>query len=164
MRDRIAESVGIGAIKYADLHHNRESDYVFDADKMLSLKGNTATYMQYAHARVHGIFRKGGILPGQLRQETASIRLNEPAERALALKLCQYSEALDAVAADYRPNLLTLYLFELAGTLTTFYDKCPVLKAADEETRLSRLRLVELSGRVIAHGLDLLGIEAPVQM
>src|SRR5690606_16934346 len=99
-RRRIAEMVGIGGIKYADLNHNRESDYVFDSDKMLAMNGNTATYMQYAHARVRGIFRKGGISPDDLQNTPGSIQLPQPAERALALKLLRYGEALDAVAHD----------------------------------------------------------------
>lgn len=163
-RAEIAEMVGIGGIKYADLMHNRESDYVFDADKMLAMTGNTATYLQYAHARVQGIFRKGGIDPGLLRTDGLPILVREPAERRLALKLCQYAETLDAVVADARPNMLTQYLFELAGDLTSFYDQCPVLRAADEQTRISRLRLCDLAGRILAHGLSLLGIAAPQMM
>jgi arginyl-tRNA synthetase len=162
-RRSIAEQVGIGGIKYADLMHNRESDYIFDADKMLAMTGNTATYLQYAHARIYGIFRKGGIAPQQLKS-AGEIRLTQPAERTLALKLCRYAETLEAAAADSRPNLLTQYLFELAGTLTGFYDQCPVLKAEDAPTRDSRLRLCAASGAVIRHGLSLLGIAAPEQM
>lgn len=164
MRTEISEAVGIGGIKYADLMHNRESDYVFDADKMLAMNGNTATYLQYAHARVQGIFRRGGISPEEFRASGASIVISDPAERTLALKLCRYAETLDAVIADARPNVLTQYLFELAGDLTTFYDRCPVLRADDEQTRNSRLRLCDLAGRILAHGLGLLGIAAPVKM
>jgi arginyl-tRNA synthetase len=163
-RDRIAEMVGIGGIKYADLMHNRESDYVFDADKMLAMTGNTATYMQYAHARIQGIFRKGEISPEDVRGHHDAIQLQHPSERALALKLVRYEETLEGVAADVRPNLLTQYLFELANELTSFYDQCPVLKADSPESRISRLRLCDLAGRVIAHGLNLLGIAAPEQM
>ena len=163
-RDAIAKIVGIGGIKYADLHHNRESDYVFDWDKMLAKTGDTATYMQYAYARIQGIFRKGEIDVVALRNSDSQIQMNEPAERALALKICRFGEAVAAVAGEYRPNLLTQYLFELAGDLTTFYDRCPVIKAEDERTRNSRLKLVDLSGRVIKQGLDLLGIEVCERM
>jgi arginyl-tRNA synthetase len=163
-RERIAEMVGIGGIKYADLMHNRESDYVFDAEKMLAMTGNTATYMQYAHARIQGIFRKGELSPDDIRAQAGSIRIEHPAERTLALKLCRYAETLESVAAEMRPNLLTQYLFELANELTSFYDQCPVLKAESEPSRVSRLRLCDLAGRVIAHGLNLLGIAAPAQM
>jgi arginyl-tRNA synthetase len=163
-RDRIAEVVGIGGIKYADLKHNRESDYVFDWDKMLSKTGDTATYMQYAYARIQGIFRKGGIDPASLRDASHPILLQEPAERALALKLCRFGEAVESAAAEFRPNLLTAYLFELANQLTTFYDQCPVLKADTPPLRESRLRLVDLSGRVIRQGLALLGIDTCERM
>lgn len=163
-RDAIAQIVGIGGIKYADLHHNRESDYIFDWDKMLATTGDTATYMQYAYARIQGIFRKGDVDRQQLFANGAQIILSTPAERGLALKLCRFEETLSAVAREYRPNLLTQYLFELAGELTTFYGQCPVLKAEDDATRRSRLRLVDLAGRVIKQGLELLGIEVCERM
>ena len=163
-RDAIAQIVGIGGIKYADLHHNRESDYVFDWNKMLAKTGDTATYMQYAYARIHGIFRRGEIDPEQLRKNSFRIHLDEPAERSLALKICRFEEALASVGNEYRPNLLTQYLFELAGELTTFYDQCPVLKADSDTTKNSRLKLVDLSGRVIKQGLNLLGIEVCEKM
>lgn len=163
-RDEIAQIVGLGGIKYADLHHNRESDYVFDWDKMLAKTGDTATYMQYAYARIQGIFRKGDVDLPTLRESNFRIHLDEPAERSLALKICRFSEALDAVAREYRPNLLTQYLFELAGELTTFYGACQVIKAENETTRQSRLKLVDLAGRVIRQGLDLLGINVCDQM
>ena len=163
-RDEISQIVGIGGIKYADLHHNRESDYVFDWDKMLAKTGDTATYMQYAYARIQGIFRRGNIDVEQLRASSFRIHLDESAERALALKICRFGEALDTVASEYRPNLLTQYLFELAGVLTTFYGECPVLKAEDETTKQSRLKLIDLAGRVIKQGLDLLGIEVCEKM
>lgn len=163
-RDSIAQVVGIGGIKYADLHHNRESDYVFDWDKMLAKTGDTATYMQYAYARVQGILRKGDVDIEQQRTSNFQIHLTEPAERALALKICRFDEALQSVAKEFRPNLLTQYLFELAGDLTTFYDQCPVLKAEDEATLNSRLKLIDLSGRIIKQGLNLLGIEVCERM
>ncbi|WP_437203527.1 arginine--tRNA ligase [Planctomicrobium sp. SH664] len=162
--DQVAETVGVGGIKYADLHHNRESDYVFDAEKMLAMTGNTATYMQYAYARVQGIFRKAAQLPGFVAAPEARILLQAPTERALALKLCRYGETLESVAAECRPHLLTQYLFELANDLTAFYGQCPVLQAEETTIRDSRLRLCDLAGRVIQHGLSLLGIQTPAQM
>jgi len=163
-RADVAEAVGLGGIKYADLNHNRESDYVFSWEKMLAKEGDTATYMQYAYARVCGIFRKGGVDRERLRQTTESIQLNEPAERSLALSLCRFAEAVDDVAGDYRPNLLTQYLFALANQFSTFYDHCPVLKDVDEQTRTSRLLLCDLTARVIACGLHLLGIRTCERM
>lgn len=163
-RDEIAQIVGIGGIKYADLHHNRESDYVFDWDKMLAKTGDTATYMQYAYARIQGIFRRGDIDIENLRASSYRIHLDADAERSLALKICRFGEALETVASEYRPNLLTQYLFELAGVLTTFYGECPVLKAENETTKQSRLKLIDLAGRVIKQGLDLLGIEVCEKM
>jgi arginyl-tRNA synthetase len=163
-RDAIAEVVGLGGIKYADLKHGRDSDYVFDYDKMLAMTGDTATYMQYAYARLCGIFRKGAVARETLRNGPQAVVLGPPAERALALELCRFEEALLAVAVDARPNQLTQYLFELAGKLTAFYEHCPVLKAEDEATRQSRLRLVDLTGRVIERGLGLLGIGVCEQM
>lgn len=163
-RQAVAEIVGIGGIKYADLRHNRESDYIFSWEKMLAKTGDTATYMQYAYARICGIFRKGGVDRAALRQQTGAIRLTTPAERALALQLCRFPDALAAVADDYRPNQLTQYLFETANVLSTFYEQCPVLKADDEATRTSRLLLVDLTGQVIERGLSLLGIRVAEQM
>ena len=159
-RRQIARAVGIGAVKYADLSQNRASDYVFSWDKMLSLDGNTAPYMQYAYARVRSIFRKGG-LAGQ--QSAGEIVLADPAERALALKLAQFSESLAVVAADCMPNVLCAYLYDLAGKFMGFYENCPVLQS-DEPLRSSRLRLCELTARTIRTGLDLLGIETIEQM
>jgi arginyl-tRNA synthetase len=163
-RDAIAEMVGIGGIKYADLKHSRDSDYVFDYDKMLAMTGDTATYMQYAYARLCGIFRKGKVDREAWARSSGPIRLCDPAERSLALELCRLEEALAAVVADARPNLLTSYLYGLAGRLTTFYENCPVLKAEDAATRESRLRLVDLAGRVIRQGLALMGIGVREQM
>src|SRR5690606_21075241 len=124
-RRQVAEVVGIGGIKYADLRINRESDYVFDWDTMLNMKGDTATYMQYAYARTQGILRKGGVDQEGVRAQTEPILLGEPAERTLALKLCRFSETLNAVAQELKPNLLTQYLFETANDFSTFYDQCP---------------------------------------
>ena len=163
-RQGVAEIVGIGGIKYADLRHNRDSDYVFSWEKMLANTGDTATYMQYAYARICGIFRRGGESRDSLRAAGERIRLAESAERGLALQLCRFPEALAAVATEYRPNQLTQYLFETANTLSTFYEQCNVLKAPDAATRTSRLMLVDLTGRVIERGLSLLGIAVSERM
>lgn len=163
-RRRIAEIVGLGGIKYADLKHNRDSDYVFSWDKMLSTTGDTATYMQYAYARVNGIARRGGVDSTDLRKGETSISLDAPEERALALQLNRFAEAIDGVARDNRPNVLTDYLFSLAGAFTSFYDKCPVLKAETAELRRSRLILCDLTARTIKMGLELLGIEVSERM
>ncbi len=163
-RARIAEAVGIGAIKYADLCQNRESDYVFSWAKMLATKGDTATYMQYASARVCGIFRKGNVDRSTLRRAGGVIAIEAPAERALALQLARFSEALADAANECRPNFLTQYLFQTANCFSTFFEECPVLKAESENLRTSRLLLADLTGRVIAQGLELLGIETIEQM
>ncbi|WP_417385908.1 arginine--tRNA ligase [Gimesia sp.] len=157
-RRQIAEVVGLGGIKYADLKHNRDSDYVFDLDKMLANKGDTATYMQYAYARVCGIFRKGQIDRSALRDHQAALTLVDESERALALQINRYSEILESVAIEARPNYLTNYLFELAKIFSTFFNDCPVLKAESEQTKNSRLMLCDLTARIVEHGLSLLGI------
>ncbi len=163
-RAAVAETVGIGAIKYADLRHNRESDYVYDEDKMLATTGDTATYMQYAYARVCGIFRKGTIDRETLRNGAGQIRFTHSSERALALQLLRFSEALDGVLSECRPNILTDYLFTTANSFSTFYQECSVLKEPDVTIRTSRLLLCDLTARVIATGLDLLGIKTCEQM
>lgn len=163
-RAQIAEAVGLGAIKYADLSQNRESDYVFSWDKMLATNGDTATYMQYAYARVCGIFRRGQADRAELRSAAGTIQITQPAERALLLQLLRYSETLHAAGQEYRPNFLTQYLFETANTFSTFFEQCPVLKADTDELRTSRLRLCDLTARVISHGLGLLGIRTLEQM
>ncbi len=163
-RRRIAQRVGIAALKYADLSQNRTSDYVFSYDKMLAMNGNTATYMQYAYARVRSIFARGGVDVKKLRSGGAEIFLNSPAERALGLAILQFPEALDLAMLDYRPNQLTNYLFELAGRYSTFFEQCPVLKAPTDALRQSRLLLCDLTARVIRKGLELLGIEVVEKM
>ncbi len=163
-RAEIAEVVGTGALKYADLAVNRTSDYTFSYDRMLAMNGNTATYMQYAYARVLSIFARGEIDVEVLRKSAAKIRLDHPAERALALGLLQFSEALEATAGEYRPNLLTAYLFEVANRYSTFFEQCPVLKAPDEATKASRLLLCDLTARTLRCGLDLLGIQVVEKM
>jgi arginyl-tRNA synthetase len=162
--NRIAEVIGLGTIKYADLSQNRDSDYVFDWDTMLNPKGDTATYMHYAYARVCGIMRKGEIAREALRTGDSSISLSAPAERALALQLHRFSEALNLVASEYRPNFLTQYLFETAGCFSVFFESCPVLKAESDELKLSRLRLCDLTARVIEKGMGLLGIAVVERM
>jgi len=163
-RQEVAERIGIGAIKYADLSHNRTSDYVFSYDKMLAMNGNTAAYMQNSYARVHSIFDKAGVDPTELRTSGASLQLDSPTERALGMTLLRFAEALDRVAADYRPNHLAAYLFDLAGRYSEFYEHCPVLKAETDELKQSRLLLCDLTARTLARGLELLGIETVERM
>ncbi|MFC1597060.1 arginine--tRNA ligase [Planctomycetota bacterium] len=163
-RAQVAETVGIGALKYADLSQNRTSDYMFSYEKMLAMNGNTGTYMQYAYARVRSIFARGDVDVEALRASGTPIVLDSPAERALGLELLRFSEALDLVVADYRPNQLTGYLFELANRYSTFYEQCPVLKAESEPLRNSRLLLCDLTARTIRQGLELLGINVVEKM
>jgi arginyl-tRNA synthetase len=163
-RRHVADAVGLGAIKYADLSHNRTSDYVFSYDKMLALTGNTATYLQYSYARVNGIFTKGEVNIEKLRAGGESIQISEPAERALALELLRFSDGLADVVEDYRPNQLTSYLFQLTKVFFSFYEQCPVLKAEEERTRNSRLLLCDLTARTISQGLNLLGINVVERM
>ncbi|MCA9085276.1 MAG: arginine--tRNA ligase [Planctomycetaceae bacterium] len=158
-RQRVARIVGTGGIKYADLHHNRDSDYVFDWDKMLATSGDTATYMQYAYARICGIFRELEVSRDSIRHSKSPVILSTPEERALALQLIQLDMAVEAVLADYRPNQLTSWLFEAAGKFSSFYSACSVKNAESEELRQSRLILCDLMARAIATGLSLLGIE-----
>jgi arginyl-tRNA synthetase len=157
-RRQIAETVGIGAVKYADLSQNRESDYVFNWDKMLAMDGNTATYMQYVYARNRAIFRKGNEDPQVYRHNPLVPYLEHPAERALALQVLRFGEALRDAADDYRPNLITAYLWDLAKSYSAFYDRCKVLDADTPTQRHSRLLLSDLTARVIQKGLELLGI------
>ncbi len=155
---QIHEVVGTGAVKYADLSQNRASDYVFDVAKMTATEGNTSTYMQYAYVRNRGIFRKGDVDLADLRRNPPLPDLSTPHERALALQLLRFSEALAAAAADYRPNLITSYLWDLAKAYSGFFQNCPVLKPPTPELRQGRLLLCDLTARVIRQGLDLLGI------
>jgi len=164
-RSDVAKTVGIAALKYGDLSQNRESDYKFSYDKMLATNGNTSTYMQYAYARVQSIFRRGEIDIEALRNSDATISLEHPAERQLALAILRFSEGIDDVVTDYRPNLLTGYLFEqLAKSYSTFFDQCKVLKAETEQQKNSRLLLCDLAARVIQQGLQLLGISTVDKM
>ncbi|MBD3648849.1 MAG: arginine--tRNA ligase, partial [Pseudomonadales bacterium] len=159
-RTRVSEVVGIGAVKYAELSKNRTTDYTFDWDTMLSFEGNTAPYLLYAYTRIQSIFKRASIAPEELSGELA---LQEPAEIQLAVKLLQFTEALEAVLEDYQPNLLCNYLFELSGLFMSFYEKCPVLKA-EEHVRNSRLILCDATARTVKQALDLLGIRTVDQM
>ena len=159
-RREVARVVGIGALKYADLLPNRQSDYVFSWDKLLALNGNTAPYLQYAYARIRSIFRKGDV--GQ-HVSPAALELGAPEELALARHLLNFGLVLEAVAEDYRPNYLCNYLYELGGRFTAFYENCPVLKS-EAEQRASRLVLCDLTARVLKQGLAVLGIETLEQM
>ncbi len=162
LRESIGRSVGVGALKYADLSTDRVRDYVFDWDRMLSFDGNTAPYLQYAHTRICSLFRRAGI--ERVGIGATDLAIVDPAERALALRLLGYDGALLEAVARFSPHRLCTYLFELASDFTVFYEHCPVLKAPSEEVTASRLALSDLTARVLAHGLGLLGIDAPEQM
>jgi arginyl-tRNA synthetase len=170
----VAQKIGIGAVKYADLSQYRMTDYVFLWDKMLSLQGNTAPYLQNAYVRIRSIFRKAGESPvatplGGVTEKTGHrpvatpLTLTNPAEINLAKRLCQFAEIVPQVLNDFRPNILANYLFEVANGFHTFYEACPVLKS-EEPARSSRLALCDLTGRVLHRGLDLLGIKVPEKM
>jgi arginyl-tRNA synthetase len=163
-RARVAEVVGIGAVKYADLSQNRLSDYVFDLDRMVAMNGNTATYLQYAYARTRSIFRKGEATPEAIRDSRPTIFISHPSERALGLALLRLPETLESAASELKPNVLTDYLFGLANLFSSFFEECPVLKAESPGRRDSRLALCDLTGRTLAFGLDLLGIEVVDRM
>ncbi len=163
-RSEISEVVGLGAVKYADLSQNRLTDYKFDFDKMLAMNGNTATYMQYAYARVRSIFRKGNVDVELLRAQPPMPNLESPFERALAIQLLRLEETLTASAAEYQPCVLTGYLWDLAKSYSGFFQNCPVLKAPSAEIRASRLLLCDLTARVIKLCLGLLGIRTIERM
>src|SRR6476619_4634326 len=158
-KNDIAEKIGIGAVKYADLSQYRMTDYVFSWDRMLSLHGNTAPYLQNAYVRIRSIFRKAG----EAAPKIDKLILSEPAEIDLAKRVCQFAEIVPQVLNGFRPNILANYLFELANSFHAFYEACPVLKS-EEPGRSSRLALCELTGRVLQKGLELLGIKAPEKM
>jgi arginyl-tRNA synthetase len=159
----VAQKIGIGAVKYADLSQYRMTDYVFSWDKMLSLQGNTAPYLQNAYVRIRSIFRKAGELDGLKLSSLTNLSLTAKAEIALAKRLCQFAEIVPHVLNDFRPNILANYLFEVANSFHTFYEACPVLKS-EEPARSSRLALCDLTGQVLYRGLDLLGIKVPEKM
>jgi arginyl-tRNA synthetase len=160
-RAEVARMIGIGAVKYADLSTDRIKDYVFDWDRMLAFEGNTAPYLQYAHARICSIFRRSGVDRGDVRG--SAIGLPEPQERALAQRLLAYPTALADTLATYSPHKLCTYLFDLSQDFSAFYELCPVTQA-DEPIRTSRLALCDVTARTIEHGLGLLGIAAPEAM
>ena len=155
-----AHALGVGAVKYADLSTERGRDYVFDWDRMLAFEGDTGPYLQYAHARIRSIFRRAEVAPPA---PGSPLLLGEPAERALALELLRFAEAVEVTAETYSPSKLCTYLFDLATAFTGFYEACRVL-VDDEAVRSSRLGLCDLTARVLEQGLSLLGIEAPEQM
>jgi arginyl-tRNA synthetase len=160
-REAIAEDVGIGAVKYADLSVSHDSEYTFDFDRMLALHGNTGPYLQYATARIRSMFRKAGLSPDEARD---AVHLGEEAERSLALALLGFGSVVQQVGRSYEPHRLCAYLFDLAQTFTTFYEQCPVLRAPEETVRASRLTLSAATLAVLVQGLDLLGMTAPEQM
>src|SRR5246127_936803 len=158
-KNDIAEKIGIGAVKYADLSQYRTTDYIFAWDKMLSLHGNTAPYLQNAYVRIRSIFRKSG----EAAPKIDKLLFSEPAEIELAKRVCQFAEIVPQVLDGFRPNILANYLFELANNFHAFYEACPVLKS-EEPARGSRLMLSDLTARVLQCGLDLLGIKVPERM
>jgi len=158
-KEHIARTVGIGAVKYAELSQHRMTDYVFSWSKMLSLQGNTAPYLQNAYVRVRSIFRKLGTELGA----AGEVALTDPAELVLAKKLLQFGEIVPTVLHEFRPNLLANYLFETANAFHAFYEACPVLKSGGL-TRHSRLVLCETTARILRQGLDLLGVGVPERM
>jgi arginyl-tRNA synthetase len=160
-RRQVVEAVGIGAVKYADLSVARDSEYVFDFDRMISFRGNTGPYLQYATARIRSIFRKGGVAP---EDAVGPVVIGHDAERGLALHLLGFGSALAMAGQTAEPHRLCAYLFDLASAYTTFYENCPVLKAPDEDTRASRLALCALTLRTLSMGLDLLGVTTPERM
>jgi arginyl-tRNA synthetase len=161
-RQQVARMIGMGAVKYSDLSTDRVKDYIFDWDRMLSFDGNTAPYLQYAHARICSIFRRAGL-------ERSSVRgvvpvLADPRERALAIRLLRFDAAVWEMIDTLAPHKMCTYVHDLATDFTSFYEHCPVLKAESEESKLSRLALCDATARVIEAGLGLLGIEVPEQM
>jgi arginyl-tRNA synthetase len=156
---RIAESIGMAALKYADLSQDRVKDYVFSFDRMLAFEGNTGPYLLYAIVRIKSIFRKAiekGV--STAGHESAPLLLKEPAEKALALSLLRYPSAVRAVGESLEPHRLCTYAYELAGAFSAFFENCPVLLAEDPAVRLSRLRLASLTARVLEDALHTLGI------
>jgi arginyl-tRNA synthetase len=148
--------IGIGAVKYADLSQNRQSNYVFSYEKMLSLRGNTAPYLQYAYARMHSILREAGWADSP--PAAPGVVLDQPEEIELAKRLAALPDAIDRVIGDHEPNHLCAHLFEVAQSFSRFYESCPVLKAA-EPARTSRLALCDVAARTLRSGLGVLGID-----
>ena len=160
-KKEVAKMVGIGAIKYADLSQNRNNDYVFSFDRMLALNGNTAPYLQYAHARICSIFRKAGE---SIDNYSAKAIISAPEERELMLKIMDLEQAVISVATDLRPHVLCNYIYELSVCFSSFYDKCSVMNCEDSSIKASRLQICNMTRKTLAFALDLLGIEAPREM
>ncbi|HFZ8993098.1 TPA: arginine--tRNA ligase [Citrobacter freundii] len=160
--EKLANAVGIGAVKYADLSKNRTTDYIFDWDNMLAFEGNTAPYMQYAYTRVLSVFRKSGLDESTL--VNAKVVLSEDREAQLAARLLQFEETLTVVAREGTPHMMCAYLYDLAGLFSGFYEHCPILSAENEEVRNSRLKLALLTAKTLKLGLDTLGIETVERM
>ncbi len=161
-RNAIAKSIGIGAVKYADLSTERTKDYVFDWERMLSFDGNTSPYLQYAHARICSIFRRSQIVR-PLPRDTV-ISLGGAEEALLARRLINFSAMVDESLSTYSPHRMCTYLHSVASAFASFYENCPVLSSEDDEIRMSRLALCDLTARTLSTGLGLLGIESPEQM
>jgi arginyl-tRNA synthetase len=152
--EELAKIIGIGAVKYADLSINRESNYIFNWDKMLSFEGNTSLYMQYAYARIQSIFRR---FEGEIK---GNIIIGDALEHRLSVMLLRFEDILDRAAIDAAPNQITTYLYELVTLFMRFYEQNPILKeGVDEQTKMSRLALADLTAKTIKQGLDILGIE-----
>ena len=160
--EKLANAVGIGAVKYADLSKNRTTDYIFDWDNMLAFEGNTAPYMQYAYTRVLSVFRKANIDESVLAN--APVTITEDREAQLAARLLQFEETLSVVARDGTPHVMCAYLYDLAGLFSGFYEHCPILSAENEAVRHSRLKLAQLTAKTLKLGLDTLGIETVERM
>jgi arginyl-tRNA synthetase len=158
---KIANTVAMAAVKYADLSKHRTTDYVFDWDNMLAFEGNTAPYMQYAYTRVASVFAKAGVSMDSLEGE---VKITEEKEKTLIAKLLQFEEAVQSVAREGQPHIMCSYLFELAGQFSSFYEACPILIAEDEAVKQSRLKLAALTAKTIKQGLSLLGIETLERM
>ena len=160
--EKLANAVGIGAVKYADLSKSRTTDYVFDWDNMLAFEGNTAPYMQYAYTRVLSVFRKAEVDESALL--AAKVVISEDREAQLAARLMQFEETLNVVAREGTPHVMCAYLYDLAGLFSGFYEHCPILSAGNEEVRNSRLKLALLTAKTLKLGLDTLGIETIERM
>ncbi len=160
--EKLANAVGIGAVKYADLSKNRTTDYIFDWDNMLAFEGNTAPYMQYAYTRVLSVFRKADIDESALAN--AQVVISDDREAQLAARLLQFEETLTVVAREGTPHVMCAYLYDVAGLFSGFYEHCPILSAENEEIRNSRLKLAQLTAKTLKLGLDTLGIETVERM
>lgn len=162
-KEELAESIGIGSVKFTELSHNRASDYVFDLEKMVALQGDTAPYLQYSNVRCSSIFRKLAEAGEEVDFTGVTISLTEDGEINLARMIARYGETLPNVLDDLRPNILANYLLELARSFHSFFEACPVLKS-EGNTRLSRLALCHITSNILSHGLSLLGIKTPARM